>query len=225
MDAKDGVLLLDKPAGISSAGLLNRVKRLLPRGTKIGHAGTLDPFATGLLIALVGKATKKCETVMGQPKTYLATVKLGAITDTLDPESAERIVGGPVPDRAAVEQALAAFAGDVRQVPPAFSAMKVNGRRAYDLARKGHEVELAPRTVKVYRLTLVRYEYPHVDLDMEVGRGFYVRSLARDLGAALGSAGYLTALRRTRIGGYGVDDAATLEVLDAENIWGRLGAV
>jgi tRNA pseudouridine55 synthase len=223
MIAKDGVLLLDKPAGMSSAGMLNRLKRRLPRGTKLGHAGTLDPFATGLLLALVGKGTKRCESMMGQPKTYVATVKLGATTDTLDPESPERACEElGVPTEEQVRAALSGFRGPVLQTPPPFSAIKVGGRRAYDLARKGRAVELAPRVVQAYRVEATRYAHPYLELEMEVGRGFYVRSLARDLGRALGSGGYLTLLRRTRIGEFSVADAVGLEDISAENIWSRV---
>lgn len=202
-----GILVLDKPAGISSAGLLNRLKRLLPRKTKIGHAGTLDPFATGVLLALIGKATKRCEELMGSPKSYRATVKLGATTATLDPDSPESPVSARVPALEEIQKALEPFSGQILQMPPAFSALKVGGKRAYDLARAGKVVELQPRPVVVYRLKLVSYQYPEVVLDMDVGRGFYVRSLAHDLGRALGTGGYLTALRRTRVGPFDADSA------------------
>src|SRR5688572_25999340 len=140
-----GVLNVDKPAGVSSARVVSRVKRLLPRGTKIGHAGTLDPFATGVLLLLVGKATKLCERLMDEPKQYEATVKLGATTPTDDPESAETLMPGAAPvGIEAVLSALGSLVGDVIQRPPAFSALKVGGRRAYDLARDGQAVELKP---------------------------------------------------------------------------------
>lgn len=204
----EGILVLDKPAGVSSAGLLNRLKRALPRKTKLGHAGTLDPFATGVLLALVGKATKRCEELMGAPKVYVATVKLGATTETLDPESVEQLIPPTeIPTEERVREVLAGYAGEVMQVPPAYSAMKVGGKRAYDLARAGNLVELPARPVKVYRMTMCRYQWPELELEMEVGRGFYVRSLARDIGAALGTAGYLTALRRTRVGAFGVEQS------------------
>src|SRR3954447_6977190 len=142
----NGVIVLDKPAGISSARAVDQVKRLLPRGTKIGHAGTLDPFATGVLLLLVGKATKLCERLMDEPKQYEATVKLGGTTATDDPESPETPTPGaaPVPVEA-VRAALAPLVGEILQRPPAYSALKVGGRRAYDLARGGQTVELEPR--------------------------------------------------------------------------------
>src|SRR5688500_7756088 len=129
----NGIINLDKPSGLSSAAAVNRVKRLLPRGTKIGHAGTLDPFATGVLLLLVGKATKRCEELMGEPKQYEGTIKFGATTPTDDPESPEApyVNPAPPPDHAAIEASLTKFTGAIVQRPPAFSAMKVAGRRAY----------------------------------------------------------------------------------------------
>lgn len=217
-----GVLCLDKPAGVSSAGLLNRMKRLIPRGTKIGHAGTLDPFATGVLLALIGKATKRCEELMGSPKSYLTTVKLGATTPTLDPTSAETAISDRVPKEEDIREALQKFAGDILQMPPAFSALKIGGRRAYDLARKGRPVELQPRPVRVYRIGFVSYAYPYLNLDMDVGRGFYVRSLAQDIGMALGTGGYLTALRRTRVGPFDADSALNPDTLTPEILVSQL---
>lgn len=214
-----GILNLDKPAGISSAHAVNRVKRLLPRGTKIGHAGTLDPFATGVLLLLVGKATKLCESLMGQRKGYRATVKLGARTATDDPESPEELVEVvSVPGEADVRAAAGRFVGAIFQRPPNFSAMKIGGQRAYKLARSGETVELAERTVQVYELRVVTYHWPLVELEIECGRGTYIRSIARDLGEALGTGGYLTRLRRTFIGEYREAEAVTLETLQKDGI-------
>jgi tRNA pseudouridine55 synthase len=209
-----GILNFDKPVGISSARAVAMVKRLLERGTKIGHAGTLDPFASGLLLLLVGKATKRCEELMDAPKQYEATVKLGAVTATDDPESPET----PWPavttvSRDRVAEALRNFIGTILQRPPAYSAMKIGGRRAYKLARSGQSVELKPRPVQVYGIELLAFEWPEIRLRIDCGRGTYIRSLARDLGAALEVGGYLTALRRTRIGEFRVENAATLERL------------
>jgi tRNA pseudouridine55 synthase len=213
----EGVINLDKPAGVSSARAVDAVKRLLPRGTKIGHAGTLDPFATGMLLLLVGRATKACERLMDAPKQYEATARLGATTATDDPESPE--VPAPItapPSAAAVRSALLGFVGDILQRPPAYSAMKVDGRRAYDLARKGTLVELEPRPVRVYGIELVEYAWPLLRLRIDCGRGTYVRAIARDLGAALGTGAYLTQLRRTRIGAFSAADAVTVERLKAD---------
>lgn len=214
-----GIINLNKPAGISSARAVSRVKRLLPRGTKIGHAGTLDPFATGVLLLLVGKATRLCERLMDQPKQYEATVKLGATTPTDDPESPETATLGVQPvDRAQVEAALRSFVGEIVQRPPAFSALKVAGRRAYDLARKGQVVELQPRTVNVYAITLLGYEWPLVRLRIDSGRGTYIRAIARDLGEALKTGGHLTALVRTRVGEHWLTQSSKLDELDAETL-------
>ncbi|MDB5298014.1 MAG: tRNA pseudouridine synthase [Phycisphaerales bacterium] len=212
-----GILNLDKPAGISSARAVAIVKRQLPRGTKIGHAGTLDPFATGVLLLLVGRATKACEGLMDAPKTYDATVRLGATTATDDPEGEAvpwaRADGREVepPAAEAVVAASARFVGTILQRPPAFSAMKVGGRRAYTLARGGADVQLAARPVRVYGLELLGYAWPEVRIAVRCGRGTYVRAIARDLGEALDCGGHLTALRRTASGGFRVEDAATLE--------------
>ena len=237
----NGIINLDKPAGISSARAVARVKRLLPRGTKIGHAGTLDPFATGVLLLLVGKATKQCERLMGEAKRYDATIKLGATTATLDPESPEepfpssRGVGVP-PEHpylelgrdaqaTRVEETLRGFVGEIQQRPPAFSAMKVDGQRAYKLARAGRAVELQPRVVRVYGIELLAFEWPLVTLRIDCGRGTYIRSIARDLGEALDVGGYLTALRRTRGGVFDAAGAVTLERLESDGVAAHLHAL
>jgi tRNA pseudouridine55 synthase len=220
------IIVLDKPAGISSAKAVDKVKRVLPRGTKIGHAGTLDPFATGVLLLLIGRATKLCERLMDQPKQYEATMKLGATTATDDPESPEMPVEGVAP--VAAERILAAlpqFVGAIQQRPPAFSAMKVAGRRAYDLARDGKPPELQPRTVQVYRIDLLGFAWPLLRLRIDCGRGTYIRAIARDLGEALGVGGYLTQLRRTRIGEFGVESAVTLDRLAADGVAPHLRAM
>jgi tRNA pseudouridine55 synthase len=219
-----GIINLDKPAGLTSARAVGIAKRLLPRGTKIGHAGTLDPFATGVLLLLVGKATKACERLMDAAKQYDATVRLGATTPTDDPDSPPvpwpRPEGEPppLPARAEIEAALGRFVGLVQQRPPPFSAMKVAGRRAYDLARAGTEVRLAARPVRVYGIELLDYAWPDVRLRIDCGRGTYVRSIARDLGAALDRGGHLTALRRTAVGPFRVDAAVTLDDLKERGV-------
>ena len=215
----EGVINLDKPAGITSARAVGRVKRLLPRGTKIGHAGTLDPFATGVLLLLVGKATKRSESLMDSPKQYEATLKLGATTETLDLDSPE-VSAPPIapPDEQVFRDLLPRFIGEIQQLPPAYSALKINGRPAYELARKGKEVSLEPRTVRVYGIELIQYAWPFLSLRIDCGRGTYIRSLARDIGEALGTAAYLTALRRTRVGDYRAGDAVPLDAVLADGI-------
>jgi tRNA pseudouridine55 synthase len=215
-----GILNLDKPAGVTSAAVVGRVKRLLPRGTKIGHAGTLDPFATGVLLLLVGRATKWCESLMDQPKQYQTTVRLGATTATDDLESAAVQFPNPAPPPSMNElkAAVAKFIGPILQMPPAYSALKVGGRRAYALARAGVVVTLVPRPVIVYSISIDDYQWPDVRLTVDCGRGFYVRSLARELGESLNVGGYLTTLRRTRVGPFDVADAAKTDMLTPERL-------
>lgn len=215
----DGIINLDKSAGQLSARVVDAVKRLLPRKTKIGHAGTLDAFATGVLLLLVGRGTRSCERLMDAPKEYEATVKLGATTATDDPDAPEE----PLPaarscTQAEIEALLPRFTGRILQTPPAFSALKIGGRRASDLVRQGEQVILEPRPVQVYALAVRRFEWPLLDLHVRCGRGTYVRSLARDIGRALGSGGYVTQLRRTRIGEFAIEQAVTLERLQAGGV-------
>lgn len=220
-----GILNLDKPAGLSSARTVTRVKHMLPRGTKIGHAGTLDPFATGVLLILIGRvATRCCEQLMGQPKRYEAVIKLGATTATLDPTSPEIPYARsdehakPVA-RESIEAILPSFVGDIVQQPPQFSALKVGGRPAYALARAGEAVPLQPRTVRVYALTMTAYEWPFLSIDLHCGRGTYVRSIGRDVGERLGVGGYVQSLRRTAVGDFDVTSAVSLDLLrDAEDV-------
>lgn len=223
MESVSGIINLDKPAGITSARAVDAVKRLLPRKTKIGHAGTLDPFATGVLLLLVGKGTKLCERLMGQPKEYIAMIRLGATTATDDPESPEEIPPDSRPcTREQVNALLPEYVGQIMQTPPVFSAMKVAGRRAYDLARRGAEVQLEPRPVQVYELEVLSFEWPLLTLRVRCGRGTYIRSLARDMGRQLSGGGYLTQLRRTRIGDFDVGQAVSLEKLKAEGVAAHL---
>jgi tRNA pseudouridine55 synthase len=215
----EGILVLDKPAGISSARAVRQVKRLLPRGMKIGHAGTLDPFATGVLLLLVGKSTKLCEKLMDEHKEYEATVKFGANTATDDsesPEESHQVLS--VPSFAEVTGAIQQFIGVIVQRPPVYSAMKIGGRRAYQLARKGAVVEIPPRPVKVYCIELIEYIWPTVSLRIGCGRGTYIRAIARDLGETLKVGGYVSSLRRTRIGPFAADNAVTLEQIQADGV-------
>jgi tRNA pseudouridine55 synthase len=214
-----GILNLDKPVGLSSARAVDRVKRLLPRGTKIGHAGTLDPFASGVLLLLIGKSTRLCERLMDSPKRYEATIKLGATTPTDDPESeATEIPGAVAPETDAILAALQTFVGQIRQLPPTFSALKVGGRRAYDLARKGKPVELAARIVRVDSIEMLDYAWPLVRAKIDCGRGTYIRAIARDLGAALGVGGHLTELRRTRVGEFFDSESVKLETVQEQGV-------
>ena len=226
----NGILNLDKAAGISSARAVDRVKRLLPRGTKIGHAGTLDPFATGVLLLLIGKATKQCERLMDQPKQYEATIKFGFTTATDDLESEEQPYSSrhrrdAHATKEAIRDLLPKFVGAIQQRPPAFSAMKLGGRRAYDLARRGEVVQLEARTVNVYAIEMLDYAWPLLRIGVDCGRGTYIRALARDIGEALDVGGYLTQLRRTRVGSFHIAQATTLEQLQAEGVARHLQAI
>lgn len=228
-----GVLNLDKPPGLSSAAAVGRVKRLLPRGTRIGHAGTLDPFATGVLLLLIGRATKSCESLMDQPKQYETTIKFGATTATDDPESPEQQWTDSIADATSakpvpIEQIRAVlpnYVGQIQQRPPTFSAMKIGGRRAYVLARQGKPVAIAARTVNIYSIELLDYQWPLLQLKIDCGRGTYIRSIARDLGAELNVGGYLTKLRRTRIGPFTAETALPLASLTSDQIVSHLSPV
>jgi tRNA pseudouridine55 synthase len=215
----DGVINLDKPAGPSSAAMVGKVKRLIPRGTKIGHAGTLDPFATGVLLLLVGRATKLCEKLMDRPKQYETTIKFGATTATDDLESAEIPWPNSVDveiSREQIESTLLKFVGTILQRPPQFSAIKVGGRRAYDLARRGQVMAIAARPVEVRSIELLEYHWPVLRLRIDCGRGTYIRSMARDIGAELNVGGYLTQLRRTRIGDFTTENSVEFSKLLAD---------
>lgn len=210
---------MDKPVGVTSAAVVGRVKRMLPRGTKVGHAGTLDPFATGVLLLLVGRATKRCESLMGSPKQYIATVKLGATTDSDDPETPEQVRPNVSPvTREALLGAIMSQIGAIQQMPPVYSALKVGGKRACDRVRSGQTVELQPRTVQIYGIDLLDYEWPLARLKIDCGRGTYVRAIARDIGQSLGVGGYLTELRRTRVGSFEVDQATLVDDFSPSNL-------
>ena len=210
-----GVLVVDKPQGPTSHDVVARVRRALDTRA-VGHAGTLDPMATGVLVLAVGEATKLVRWLTADDKTYRATVTLGAETDTLDAEG-EIVARAPVPplDRAAVEVAALRFVGTYRQAPPAFSAIKVDGEALYARARRGEHVEVAEREVTVHRLDVLAVEGDRVELEVDAAKGFYVRSLARDLAGALGTRGHLTALRRTRSGPFALADALDSAQLEA----------
>lgn len=203
-----GLLVFDKPTGPTSRDLVNRVQGQLPRGTKVGHCGTLDPLATGVLVVAVGQATRLTEYVQRMGKTYRTRLTLGARSDTDDADgTVTPVSGAAAPDPARVAAVLKEFEGVIEQVPPAYSAARVEGRRAYDLARGGEEVSLAARPVRIDRLTVDRYEYPDLELTIDCGKGTYIRSIARDVGERLGCGAYVATLRRTRIGGFRVEDA------------------
>lgn len=196
-----GFLVLDKPAGITSRDAVNRVQRWFPGGTRVGHAGTLDPLATGVLVIAVGRATRLIEYVQEMEKEYHAVFVLGATSVTDDAQGPiTPVLGASVPTREEIEGALSTLVGVIEQVPPRFSAMKVEGRRAHKLARCGQTVDLTPRRVVIHEIKLLRYEHPAVEVQVRCGKGTYIRALARDLGQMLGCGGYVRTLRRTRVG-------------------------
>jgi tRNA pseudouridine55 synthase len=209
-----GFLLLDKPVGVSSFQALHPLKRIF-RGLKVGHAGTLDPAASGLLLVGVGGGTRLLEYLEGLPKTYTFLVRFGLDSDTYDMDG--KVSGSPATDlaREAVEAALAAFRGAILQAPPAYSAIKIKGERAYDLARAGETVALPPRSVRVHALELLSFEGGVGNLRMTCSKGTYVRSLAHDLGAALGCGAVADAIRRTAIGPFHVEGSVAPEILAA----------
>jgi len=217
-----GVLNLDKPTGVTSRAVVDRVARPL-RGVKVGHAGTLDPLASGVLVVCVGAATRLIEFVQRMPKTYRTVIRLGATSDTLDADGHVVAVASPrVPKESEVLAALAGQVGTIGQRPPAFSALKVAGRRAYDLARAGLEVDLAPRPVTIDRIDLLGYRWPRLELKIACGGGTFIRSIARDVGEALGCGGLVEVLVRTRIGPYTQADAIDPMALTAGSIPGLL---
>ena len=214
-----GILVIDKPETLTSMTVCRAVKRRLvaggaPKGIKVGHGGTLDPLATGVMVVMVGRATKLCEKVMHGRKGYLTGIDLSKISTTDDREGdiTEVPVAHP-PTRDEVEAAAAKFVGTIQQRPPAHSAIWVGGRRSYHLARAGKAEDLPARPVVVHSIRVLEYAWPRLTLDVECGRGTYIRSLARDLGKALGTGGMLVSLRRTRVGEFTIDRATPLDSL------------
>lgn len=207
----NGIFNINKPSGFTSARVVSLVRKLTG-ARRVGHAGTLDPLASGVLPICVGPATRVIEYILEQPKVYRAEVNLGVTTDTDDAEGrviATRPLTGI--DEAKVRAVLAEFVGQIRQRPPAYSAVKVGGRRAYELSRRGVPVEVEAREVVVYRLSLLQFEPPKLTVEAEVGRGTYIRALARDIGERLGCGAHLAGLVRLRVGPFRLEDAVDLE--------------
>jgi len=213
---EDDVLLIDKPAGITSFGVVARVRRKMSQHfghkVKVGHTGTLDPFATGLMIIVTGKECRNASDYSKLDKVYEATFRLGQTSSTGDPEGEITDISGVVPTKEQVEAALLPFTGEIKQRPPIYSAIKINGQRAYKLARKGEVVEMPERTVTVFSFELIEYVYPEMKIRVHVSSGTYIRTLAEDIGTLLGTGAYCTQLRRTKIADYSIDDAQTLDV-------------
>jgi len=232
---EDEIILIDKPAGITSFGVVARIRRVLSekagKKVKVGHTGTLDPFATGLLILLTGKKTKESDKFLKLDKEYIAELYLGKVSTTGDPEGLiSDFQGCPAPTGAGlsevspvttgaserplkteIKSSAESFIGRINQKVPTYSAVKINGRRAYDLARAGKEFETPTREIEIYSLEILEYNYPKLVIKCHVSSGTYIRTLAEDIGKKLGTGAYLTNLRRTKIGKYNIKEAKTLE--------------
>ncbi len=209
---EQGIVLFDKPKGKSSfyavALVRGKLRNQAGRKIKVGHTGTLDPIATGLLILLTGKMTKQADTFLKKDKIYIAEATLGATSNTYDGEGEITVTSPPTPlqlERGDVERACQSFVGKISQTPPIFSAIKVDGKRAYDLARKGEDVKLKPRDVEIFSLEIEEYNYPKLKFRVHVSSGTYIRSLINDIGQNLGCGAYMSELRRVKIGEYEIN--------------------
>ena len=218
-----GVLVVDKPSGITSRSITNRIhgsvaKQLqtTKRKVKVGHVGTLDPLASGVLLLTVGPATRLSNLLHEAPKTYVGTFRFGMISDTDDIDGTCRVVDAPSVSREQIESVLPQFIGSIEQIPPAFSAKRVSGKRAYDLARAGHEVDLEPVRVDIDTMTVLSFDDDHLTIEVTCGSGTYIRSIGRDLARACGSEAVMTALRRTQSGSFAMTDAKPLNVIEAD---------
>ena len=211
----NGIILIDKPPNMTSFGVVARIRRVLStqfnRRIKVGHTGTLDPFATGLLILVVGKECKNAEKYTKLDKVYEATVCLGWVSSTGDTEGEISGVSDKVPTREEIEVVLKSFIGEITQRPPIYSAVKIGGERAYKLARTGERVKMPLRKIKIHSIEIISYDYPELKIRTNVSSGTYIRTLAEDIGKVLGVGGYCKELRRLSIGEWNVDDAKKLE--------------
>ncbi|MGB0409328.1 MAG: tRNA pseudouridine(55) synthase TruB [Opitutales bacterium] len=214
-DAPEGILLVDKPQGITSHDVVSKLRRVF-HIKKIGHAGTLDPMATGLLLMLIGKATKVSQYLMSMDKEYTGTVRLGQTTDSQDADG-EIVDERPVPEltEERVRKEMKGFLGDQYQTPPMYSAKKVNGQALYKLARQGKTVEREPRVINISKFEMIRFAPAEIDFVVACSKGTYVRTIAHDFGERLGCGGHLTALRRTGVGKFRIEKADTIEAIEA----------
>lgn len=221
----DGLLLIDKPSGWTSFDIVAKVRGAVKQQTgekkpKVGHTGTLDPLATGLLVLVLGSFCKRAGEFSKLDKIYKVTMKLGQTSSTGDEEGEKSPGSNYQPSTQELNAALEAFTGDIMQTPPAHSAIKINGQRAYKLARQGKEVNLEPRAVKIYSITDVSYSYPEVTFTAHVSTGTYIRSLVQDIGEQLHTGAYMSGLRRTMVGDFKITDAQHVESLDLTLIHG-----
>lgn len=217
-----GFLNINKPPHVTSRGAVNAIQKLI-KPTRVGHAGTLDPLATGVLVLCVGPATRLTRFIQDQPKVYLADFELGVVSDTEDRYGKKQTIPfAPEISADELTAILPSFTGEILQRPPAFSAIKVQGKRAYTLARQGKEVQLTPRKIQIYDLQLVNFSYPKFQLRIHCGSGTYVRSLGRDIGETLGSGAIMTALSRVSIGDFQLDNAINLDEISKLNLESHL---
>jgi tRNA pseudouridine55 synthase len=219
---EDRVILVDKPAGITSFGVVARVRRKLSQQfghkVKVGHTGTLDPFATGLMIIVTGKECRNAGQYSKLDKVYEATIRLGQTSTTGDPEGELTSVSDKIPTIDEINSALQSFVGEITQRPPIYSAIKINGERAYKLARKGETVEMPERVVSVFSLELIDYTYPELRVRVHVSSGTYIRTLAEDIGRSLKTGAYCSQLRRTVISSWSIDDALPLTAFTSDEV-------
>lgn len=227
----NGVLLIDKPKDWTSFDVVNKVRRIVEQsglnktGKKrfpVGHTGTLDPLATGLLVLVLGDYTKRAQEFAKLDKTYEVTMYLGQISTTGDDEGDKTAISDKIPTKAEIKNALKQFQGEIQQVPPSYSAVKIGGQRAYKLARRGKEVKLEPRLVKIYKITDIDYAYPEVTFTAKVSSGTYIRALVEDIGKQLETGAYMSALRRTQVSKYQLTESLSISELSAETIWNSL---
>lgn len=206
---ENGIYAFYKPKGPSSAKFLNSIKRLFPKGTKIGHAGTLDPLASGILVVAIGREnTKKIHESVEADKEYIAHIKLGFESTTDDEEGEKKLINDSLkPQITDIEKTVKKFVGKISQTPPIYSAIKVEGKRSYKEARAGRELELKARPVEIKEIEVIRYNYPELVIGVVTGKGVYIRALARDIGQELRTGGYLADLERTRVGSFKKEDA------------------
>ncbi|MFH1129353.1 MAG: tRNA pseudouridine(55) synthase TruB [Patescibacteria group bacterium] len=219
----DGILIINKPASPTSYDIVDQIKKITRAG-KVGHAGTLDPFAEGVLIILINNATKLQAKFMDMPKTYIGTLKLGETSSTYDPEGEISTFANPpageagaTVDRQTIQNTIKTFIGEIDQVPPIHSAIKVNGVRAYKLAWQGLKPELKSRKIKIYNINILSYEWPYLKIEVDCSRGTYIRSLAHDIGQKLGCGAYLEALIRTKIGKFTIESSVKVDELSSKN--------
>ncbi len=223
----NGIVLIDKPAGWTSFDVVAKIRGMVKQVTglkkpKVGHAGTLDPLATGLLVILVGSYCKRASEFSKSDKIYEVTMKLGVTSTTGDEEGDKKVVSERVPDAEEIQNVLKKFTGEIMQTPHAYSAIKVHGQRAYKLAREGKEVIIEPRKVTIYSTSDVNYAYPEVKFVAKVSPGTYIRSLVEDIGNELTVGAYMTALRRTQIGSFGIEQSTSINNINAEHINDKL---